>query len=884
MELNMSTSFAEQYMLSLSDYTDIPVASLPLSVRVLNRFRTNKIDTIADLLQKTPSDLLSFHGFGRGCLEEIDEQLSSLQNNSLYIIPQKGIHSKSLTRQYRDKIIQGDFTFSSTEISKNEMATLQKYKEAYNVLGKELVNECVTNTSKIQRIIDMLQQFNVQTNRAEEIAALAKVIPAYRLQNLARGYIYAFTQSEEARDALVAMYKTENACLGDIIGIDINDASFFPLVKKFLKWCTFDLTSDVTILLNNVISNNRLETIIRMRAQKCTLEKCGNKLGLTRERIRQLEAKTLRIFARLQSQIKLIAKISAEKNGDIAITPADIERYAGDSSLELLYLLRNHKGGAYTYDEQLDVFIIGDDSLHGRIFSFVDALPNMFPVAKVPEYLERAKDDDLPASMVEIAIKEAYKLTGEIYHRSRLSLASIYTTILKEYYPNGIKAYDPDEIYRFRLLVKNHYGNVKLPENNRALTARISGICVLCGKGMYKLRQKSYIPQQLAERIYDYIVTSNESIFLMNTLFSVFEEDLRQAGVDNKYYLQGILRELYGDDLVFTRDYVSKDGGETSIYSSVVEYIKQSRYPVSKKQIQEKFPGISDIVISFSIGNANILNFFGEYLHTSRLSITLEEEIYLEKTLQTICADNLAHHIKEFYEVIIAERPEILRRNAVLYPFSAYSVLEYLFRDKFQFSRPYISLPGIEFGRPAERLHELLYSSEEFTFDDISDFSKDNHYWIQSQLDYVNSCNDKYLIINDSTVKSIESIGINEEIAHTVEQVILNEVIETVPISQLSCWDMLPPINVPWTEWLIYSVLNKWSRQLSVAPSSNQFRLSIPLVAPNGKMDTLPFADVYKNVKANDSKHTVVADNLEDIDSILAEMLGDELLEDDLWD
>lgn len=95
---------------------------------------------------------------------------------------------------------------------------------------------------------------------------------------------------------------------------------------------------------------------------------------------------------------------------------------------------------------------------------------------------------------------------------------------------------------------------------------------------MYKLKQKQYIPKNLAKRIYDYIVCGNDRIYLMNTLFSVFETDLRKSGVDNKYFLQGILHELYGDELIFTRDYVSTDEGETSIYASVVAFIEESRY------------------------------------------------------------------------------------------------------------------------------------------------------------------------------------------------------------------------------------------------------------------------------------------------------------------
>lgn len=889
MELDYSKSFADQYGIEADDYRDVDVTSIPFSVRIANRLKTNHIATISDLLLHTPEQLLQIKGFGKGCLNEIDALFSDQARlrHAYSSCPISVSHSFSAAVvRHREEIMQGIFHYSDTDLldgaGNTEIIAIQ---EAYEALGPELIEEISCNPEYVHEIIHMFSQFIMETDRILEISFLLHEIPEYRRQNLARGYINAYTQNEEARATLSSQFGNGEMCLGEFQCINLLDDASFALYKRFLKWCSFDLSKDISALLTSVTSGRNLQTIIERRARKCTLEQVGTELHVTRERVRQLEAKALRVFAHLQGQARIISKISAEKNGDAVITPADVERYSGEHSVELLFLLRHYEGGPYTYDRQLDVFIVGDDTLHDRIYAYVDALPDMFSVRKFQDYVTTAcEEQDLSAAMLETAIAETFRLTGDIYHRSKLSLGSIYTEILKSFYPNGIRAYDTDEIKTFRQHVISVYGDVKMPQNDRALTARIAGICVLCGRGVYRLKQKKYISDKLSTRIYDYIINSENSIFLMNTLFSVFEDDLRTEGVDNKYYLQGILHELYGDKLVFTRDYVSKDGGETSIYSSVVAFIQQSRYPISKKQILEQFPGLPDAVIAFSVNNANVLNYFGEYLHTSKLLISPEDERYLDKVIRSVLKDGTAHHIKDFYNIISQEKPEIFTRNAALYPFSAYSILEYLFRDSYQFSRPYIAAQGVEIGRPAERLHDYLYSADEFSFDDISDFSKDNHFAIPSQLDYVNSCNDRFLIANNSTVKTIESIGITETIASAVDAIIAKEVSGTVPIRQLTCWSQFPQINVPWTEWLVYSVLNKWSSTLSVAPSSNQFRSSIPLVAPNGMMDTVSFASSSQEFDPLDVTHQITADNLNNIDDILADMLGDELLEESLWD
>ncbi|WP_418846882.1 hypothetical protein, partial [Phocaeicola sp.] len=259
----------------------------------------------------------------------------------------------------------------------------------------------------------------------------------------------------------------------------------------------------------------------------------------------------------------------------------------------------------------------------------------------------------------------------------------------------------------------------------------------------------------------------------------------------------------------------------------------------------------------------------------SHLRLSESEKSYLYDLLCNLLDDGQAHHSKDIYEIINREKPEILKRNASLYPYSTFSILEYLYNDKFQFSRPYIAKNGINIGRPAERLHDLIYSADEFEVSEISEFAKENRYQIQSILELINECNDEYLLINASTMKKIESIGITKEMAETIDKLVADEITTTTPIFKLQIWDQFPKINVSWTDWLLYSTLNKWGRKVSVSTSSNQFRMAVPLVAPIGKMNTVAFADVVPS-----KDNLVMIDNLDDIDSLLEDILANDILEE----
>lgn len=876
-------SFAYKYNIAIEEYSNTPISSLPFSTRSMNRFLGNGITTVADLLESSPSSLMDLKGFGRNCLDEVDDICARLSN----VAPVTHEHNhntsvqklNSIFSEYRDEIAVGDFSpFDNRELSEDEKMLLKKYKDAYDVLGEDLVLDCVISSGKVAPIIRMFVDYANRMKRHIEMQELANKLPKSRVINKAIGYINAFTLDDKERLLLKKMCDTEDSSIFSLALTNaVDDDTSYLLLKRFLKWCSFDIKAEIEDLFETLYSNDRIRFVVEMRTKGHTLEQIGSSLGVTRERVRQLESKAKKLFSRLQGRIRIISKISAERNGDTVLTPSEIGEYCEENVTELIYLLQSYKSANYTYDSQLDSFVVGDDSISDRIRNYIDSLPEIVKNSQLDKLLTTASEEvDVPAEALTKAFLDTYRITGDVYHRYRLSLATIYERVLEAHYPNGIKAYDEQEILKFRDIVFNEFGDVGLPKNDRALTARISSICMLCGRGIYRLKRSDYLPKELANRICEYIETNENSIFLTNTIFSIFEDDLVAAGIDNKYFLQGVLHELFGDKFVFRRDYIAKDAGITSLYSAVVEFIKESEFPVSKSQIQEAFPGVTDIVISISVADPTILNFFGEYLHVSRLNISNSEKQYLFDTLEKLVSDGSSHHGKELYEIVSCEKPEIFTRNAALFPFSAFSVIEYLFRDTFLFSRPYFAKKGVGIGRTSERLHDLVYSSYEISISEISEFARDNHFQIQSLLDYANSCNDEFLLVNNDLLTRITNTGITEEVAEQVDNIIADAISQTVPIKNLSVWANLPIIRIPWTEWLVYSVITKWGKRTLTATSSNQLRQSIPLVAPVDNYDPTTF----KNVDNGDSSGSFVTDDLSDIDSLLEDIMSGDFLDD----
>ena len=212
---------------------------------------------------------------------------------------------------------------------------------------------------------------------------------------------------------------------------------------------------------------------------------------------------------------------------------------------------------------------------------------------------------------------------------------------------------------------------------------------------------------------------------------------------------------------------------------------------------------------------------------------------------------------------------DLLHKLFIHFPTSLFSVLEYLFKNQYQFKRPFIANIGTDIGDPEEQLHDLIISSDEIAISEITAFAKDNHYEIYSILELLNSFNGTHLLMDRDTFASIEYIGINDDIAKNVISILQDEVTETELITSLKCICRLPKINIPWTEWLIYGVVNRWGEALVAGTTSNQFKLSVPVVAPQGKLDV----QKYEGVSVDTAVSIARVDDLDNIDDLISDFI-----------
>lgn len=856
-------------------YQDYPTLDCGFSVRVIGRLQKQDILNVGQLLEKTDEQLLAISGFGANSINEIHKFLARLEERSRESMPISS--GSSMTQEllpYKEEIWAGNFAFAhEKQFSMNSHRAIWGFQEAHRVVDPELIRQIRDNPEKVTEICDMLQRFIIETERIAACEVLLKDIPEQRTRLDAKTLIKAYSDNKETITELLGKYQDGQTLTRYVFSNAEAVANKDQRITKFIKWCSFDVIPEIEAQLQLTVKTGQANTVLEGRVNGDTLAGLGEKLNVTRERIRQVEAKIFRLNQEWFRRHRIINKISVDLGAEEVLPSQAIADYLGDCGPKVVYLLKEFSGKDYRYDQDFDLFLLQKPEKLAEVRKYLDALPEIVAADKMKQLITEAiTETHYPEQIVRLMVQKTYQRTGDTFHRSRLSLATVYEEILRKYYPNGIHI-DEEEIRCFRELVQKEYSIDLSDRSFHAISSIIGRVGVLCGRGRYKSKRDiATLTPELTEKIRAYVETRTLPITLFTSIYAEFETELVTAGINDRYSLQGVLRELFDGKWYFRKDYVSTDAEVTSFYETLGSYIAKATSPVSKDELKRQFPGITDIVINMSLDNPEILNLFGSYIHVSRLTLTDEDIQYFHDKVEEALATDELCYVRDLYTLLSMERPGLLSRNYVTSGFCLYSLLEYLFGDEYNFSRPFIAREGAEIKSIQSVLKEMVQDSETIALSEVLAFASEHHYSIAGILDFADLCNDTHLLINDDELASIDYIGATEETAKTIEKLILAEINEATPIAHLECISQFPKLNVEWNAWLIYSILHKWSQALDVGPSKYPYRISYPVVAPAGMPLTVEYDE-----RISHSGELVMPDNLDNIEELIADYLLENL-------
>ena len=208
--------------------------------------------------------------------------------------------------------------------------------------------------------------------------------------------------------------------------------------KVFIK---IDSNWDILIKRNGYTSDKKL-----------SLEEIGTEYGLTRERIRQIESKSLQKIIKNASKIEHVLKAvfyNETNNQYKYVTKSQIiKKY--DSNLANKILLLYEYGNLSTkYDSKYNIIY---DKTIDSIEEMVNN--NLEEIGIVADYYETKDADEFLQKILENHYK---KIDDNLYIRSGFRTRDLYLDIADEYFPNGYRVGEDEDYNKLVEIAKDKY-------------------------------------------------------------------------------------------------------------------------------------------------------------------------------------------------------------------------------------------------------------------------------------------------------------------------------------------------------------------------------------------------------------------------------------------
>ncbi len=375
------------------------------------------------------------------------------------------------------------------------------------------------------------------------------------------------------------------------IQLAVNSFNKFSLeekinIKLFICWLnTFDIVNPVDYLIESFKLKDNYKRILSQRTYK-TLEELGNSEGLTRERVRQIEANSLR---------KSIDKYKKFPFKYLVSKDFYIPNNTSENELILLYL-----------DELTDKYYIHQRKNDTNIYFRSDI------VNEIKSLMEMNKEDLENFGFIK-------------YENSNNNLVKYSIDYLElKYFNNHLfKNYTKVEMVRYAMRYLNKAINISNKDDAKSLISTVYnlfGVSLEDSRGLIALIESAGIRVDsgtyaaddivipLDKSVLNEIVEYVKAKKIINTrdLFVPFGEVLKLHNIKNENILYRYLKDNLDGEIFFNGVSgvisVSKENGNWG--SVIINYIKEINRPVTKSELIVKYP-ISDPVYAMLTVNFN---------------------------------------------------------------------------------------------------------------------------------------------------------------------------------------------------------------------------------------------------------------------------------------
>ena len=367
----------KKYNIDIELYRGMPIDFENLRMRTANCLKRAGIFEIDSLLAMSYDKLSMIKNLGMLSLNDIEEYVKKLDLKTEEMMEKMDICMTSRIKNRRDMIYSGEFTEKLYEgVNECERRTIEELKRGFELLDYDLIILCRENPAFAYDISSMLKRFTMQIEKYKELDKLYDSVKG-KINNHLKPYYEVYPMRESISEEFRNYCDDGSVLFGSLFDKAISSVISTEEKIKFVKWASYDLKEELTSFLNGFYEHSaNTERVLLLRARKCTLQEIGDELGITRERVRQIEKKVVQPFCRWQRNKRFLPRLSAEFNGETIIESTELQEYFDDITEVLLYLLQCADDEFFSYDRDTDTVIIVGDDITDFARDYVEKMPD----------------------------------------------------------------------------------------------------------------------------------------------------------------------------------------------------------------------------------------------------------------------------------------------------------------------------------------------------------------------------------------------------------------------------------------------------------------------------------------------------------------------------
>ena len=446
-----------------------------------------------------------------------------------------------------------------------------------------------------------------------------------------------------------------------------------------------------------------------------TLEQIGNKLGVTRERIRQIEAKMIDKLLLQMPTIKNILKCIYIKLADKDEQYIDVDRLytylrelskknSNDHNVEeisvretagILLFFMEMGNSNIKYNRNLRV-IYNSDMIN------VDEIINHV-VERFGNTLSAKKIRKMNSFELKVLNSEYREFKNGIYLKRGISPREIYSEIIEKNFKDGYRTGSLEDYDIFKKRCIEEYGIIEdLPSMHSLQGMLERSNYVLIDKGKYLPSELCpSMDNELIDDIINYIVDNEPTVFY-RSIFEKYKYKLQKLGIDNHYFLKGCLDKYLPEEFTTKRDYIMVGDIKMSPAELIINYMQAFDKEFELRDLQDKFPGVKDYVFYNHLynetNNGLIWTSSKTFIYYKYLNIsddTVDElRKFIDEQFEAMKTDVISS--RKIYAKMSLTNKELLEKLHLTHgQFTLFSLMKYLYPDLY-YSRPLVSTKVME--------------------------------------------------------------------------------------------------------------------------------------------------------------------------------------------